>query len=393
MTQLLISTSWRHTSHNQQSGRLIVFDLELKQIIRSCEIIEPPFREYDPNPRGGFRGLKGISVQRDLIAVANASTVFLYNNLWEPVNYIWHPSCAGIHDICLQDDLVWVTSSRNDLVCCFDLNGSMIAHIDVRGLPVVKKLSNNQIKPFLSRKQIDSGEINFRDPRTHDHAITDALHVNSLFILDKGELMVSCGLLRVIDSRFLHKFNNWMKQTCLSKLYSSIYQYHRELLKKNIADRFESIAISKQESSSMILLLNGDFTVKNIFRINNCNVPSHSLRALDQNHVIYLNSSSGDLINFNPVKFNIHSKFKIGEKFLRGARLIDNQRIVIGDNNHLLVFNILENKVISRTLITEDHAEAIFDINILPDHFSLPPESFVEHHSKYLPVDQENYRR
>jgi len=392
LTQLLISTSWRHTNHNQPSGRLLVFDVEQRKVVRSCQIIEPPFREYDPNPRGGFRGLKGISIEKDLIAIANASTIFLYNNSWEPIRYIFHPSCAGIHDIYLQNDLLWVTSSRNDLICCFNLNGKMIKHIDVRKFPIVNKLSNNQIKPFLSKHQIDNGEINFRDPRTHDHAITDALHINSFMAFENGDYLVSCGLMRIIDSHTLHKLNNWLKQTSLSGLYSRIYQYYRKAFQKDKQNQLEDTVISKRESSSMILRINKENSVGNNLVLNDCLVPSHSLRSLSVQKALYLNSSSGELIFFDLLKLEIHSKLKIGEKFLRGARQLDNQRIVIGDNNHLILWDSSDNKILSRTLVAEDPDEAIFDINILPDHYLLPPESFVEHHKNYFPVDQENYR-
>lgn len=389
MSKVLISTSGRYTKVDQPSGRLLVFDLEKKTILKSCEIIEPPYREYDPNPRGGFRGLKGISIHGECIAIANASTIFLYNNVWKPLGYIWHSSCAGIHDIHLLEDSIWVTSSRNDLMFCFDLNGNIVNYFDVREMNIIKKYSKHQIKPFLYDDQIINGKINFRDPRTHDHAITDALHVNSFIVLKNGEFLVSCGLLRIIDARLLHKINNFLKQTIFSSIYSKSYQLYRKLLKLEEGAQLEDTAISKEESLSIVLHLFDDISEKKGFFVYKCTVPSHSIRLLDDDKAIYLNSTSGELICFDLINNEILLREKIGEKFLRGATIMEDQSILLGDNNELVHFDILNKKIASRTLISEDPAEAIFDIHILPENFSLPPESFVDHHQHHFPVDQE----
>lgn len=388
MSKVLISTSVRYTKNGQPSGRLLVFDLDKKTVVKSCEIIEPPYREYDPNPRGGFRGLKGISVYGECIAIANASTVFLYNNEWKPLEYIWHPSCAGIHDIFLLEDRIWVTSSRNDLLFCFDFKGRIIKYIDAREVKTIKKHSKHQVKTFLSANQVINGKINFRDPRTHDHAVTDALHVNSLIVLKNGDLLVSCGLLRVIDDRLLHKINHLLKQTLFSSIYSKSYQLYRKILKLEEGIQLEDTAISKKESSSIILNLNLDNSEKKYFVLNKCAVPSHSIRLLDSDRLIYLNSTSGEIVCFDLIEDEICFQEVIGEKFLRGATILEDQSVLMGDNDSIVHYNYFNKKVVSRTSISKDPAEAIFDIHILPENFLLPPQSFVEHHKRYLPIDQ-----
>ena len=388
MSKVLISTSLRYTKAEKPSGRLLVYDLNKKVITKSCKIIEPPYREYDPNPRGGFRGLKGISIHENRIAIANASTIFLYDNTWEPLGYIYHPSCAGIHDIHLLENSIWVTSSRNDLLFQLDFNGNIINYIDVRDVKIIKKNLNHRITPFLSETQIKNGLINFRDPRTHDHAITDALHVNSFHVLNNGEFLVSCGLLRKINARLLHKINNLLKQTVFSSAYSKVYRLYRELLKSEDKSNLEDVAISNEESLSVVLHLLSDFSVKNCFVVKKCFVPSHSIRLVNDHQMIYLNSSSGELININLINAEILMQEKVGKKFLRGAVVLEDNSVLLGDNNELVHFDISNKRIISRTLISEDPAEAIFDIDILPGTFSLPPESFVEHHEKHFPVDQ-----
>ncbi len=388
MTKVLISTAWRHTNENQPSGRLLVFDIEQRKVIRACQIIEPPFRKYDPNPRGGFRGLNGIIVEDDFIAIANASTIFLYDKLWNPLKFFWHPSCTGIHDIFYNSGMIWVTSTNNDLLFCFDLNGNLVKFIDVRKFEYIKDISNNRIQPYLSDDGIINGKINFRDPRSYDHIITDALHVNSFIVLDNGDFLISCGLLRVVDRLTLHKLNHRLKQSPLSKMYSKLYKLHRQILKKDTYDRLDKSATKKRNTLSLILRVNHENSSVNAMVINDCFVPGHSLRALDNNLIIYLNSSSGELIVFDSTELSIISKSKIGEIFLRGARQVNERSLMLGDNNYLIHFDLINREVISRTLISDDPNESVFDIHILPEEYSLPPESFVDHHVKYLPIDQ-----
>lgn len=389
MTLLLISTSWRHTSYNQPSGRLLVFDTKERKMVKSCKIVEPPYREFDPNPRGGFRGLKGISIFNDQIALANASTIFIYDHKWNPIKYIWHPSCAGIHDILLQSDRIWATSSRNDLVFCFDLQGNILKFIDVRKAPFIKHLQKNQPRPFLSESQIAKGKINFRDPRTHDHAITDRLHINSFSILNNGEYLISCGLLRVIDAAMLHKLNNLIKRTPFSRSLSKTYALFTAMKNNNHRSNFEDKTISKESSSSFIIRQSPEESVKICLSLNNCHVPSHSVRILDDNSAIYLNSSSGEILHFSPDSCEIFSKSKIGMHFLRGACQLDDGSLFIGDNSDLIQYDLINKVVISRTHITENKAEAIFDVHKLTNNFSLPPLSFPKLHLNKMPIRQE----
>jgi len=243
MPRILISTSCRHKPHDQPSGHLFVFNLDKQKVVRQSEIIEPPYREVDPNPRGGFRGLKGISIDGHRIAIANASTVFVYDHLWNPITYMWHPSCTGIHDIELKNDTVWVTSSRNDLLICLDFNGNIIDYYDLRDSPLVKKNAAHQIKPLLHERQIINGRWDFRDPRTHDMAITDSLHINSLVFLDNGDLLVSCGLFRVIKDRNLHNINNNLKKNSLTRALPKIYQKIEGIKKGSYPENFEALSI------------------------------------------------------------------------------------------------------------------------------------------------------
>jgi len=378
MTRALISTSCRNTRYDKPSGHLFVFDLEKRELIQTCEIIEPPYREVDPNPRGGFRGLKGINIENNILAMANASSIFLYDNHWILLKEIQHPSCAGIHDIVLLNGEVWVTSSRNDLLCCFDIQGNLKKIIDIRTLNTISTITQNEIPPLSSSESYFRGKVNYRDPRTHDHYMTDRLHINSLEFMNQHQILLSVGLIRQIDQQALHQINNFIKNKIKTNLIDNLLHRLGHITHKKTTNNKPVTTITKRATKSLLISLDltGDESL--VLSLENCKVPSHSVRILQDNTAIYLNSTTGELIRFKPDTSEILDKVKIGNTFLRGARELPDSKILLGDNNVLLLYDYSTKNIIFDLPITPDLNEAIFDIQLLPDGFDLPPASFVK---------------
>ena len=390
MKKVLVSTSRRHTRVDEPSGHLIAYDLENQKIDRFSEIIEPPYREENPNPRGGLRGLKGISIHNNRIAVANASTIFYYDEKWNPISYIWHPSCAGIHDIALMDDKIWVTGSRNDLLMCLDLDGNPLEFYDTRAFAPLLDISKWQPKPFLTNTQIKNGEIDFRDPRTHDEVFCDSSHVNSLTIMQNGDLLISCGLLKNPNHLRLLFIKNWLiRKGVWQKVVELNGFMLQNILQKKMKNRHSGdLVLQPARGYSAILRITKDRDVQPCLIFDNATAPAHSVRVLNDGTAIYLKTSSGEIIHFEPESGEVISTTVIGESFLRGARELPDGSLLLGDSNRIIHFDLHTRKILSINLISDDPLEAIFDFCILPDHFSLPPEDFVSHHAKYLPVSQ-----
>lgn len=378
MAKILISTTCRHTTPKEPSGFLYVYDVENRKIIKKSEIIEPPHRDADPNPRGGFRGLKGLSIRNDKLALANASTVFIYDNNWELVSCFWHPSCAGIHDIKLMDDCIWVTSSSNDLLFCFTFDGEIIKHYDLRKFPVISERAKGQIKPFLSEKKVLHGLVDFRNPRTHDNNFTDLLHVNSVDILSNGDLIVSCGLFRNITRKKLHKINHSLRQIIFLGLSYRLYVLYEKYLKPHL--RSDKAPREKTLSTSLLIRINDKGVALPCLALNNVKVPSHSIRILNDDSAVYLNSTTNELIHFNPTSSNVMLIKKVGNTFLRGVERLPDQSLVIGDNNHIVHFDLFKQEIIHQGVLSNNSIEAVYDIVSIPEGFSNPPDSFITHH-------------
>jgi hypothetical protein len=390
MKRVLVSTSRRHTRPDEPSGHLIAYDLENQKVVIFSEIIEHPYREEDPNPRGGLRGLKGISLHDNQIALANSSTVFFYDNKWNPISYLWHPSCAGIHDIALLDDRIWITGSRNDLLMCFDLDGKLLEFYDARTFASLLNLSKWQPKPFLTTLQINNGEIDFRDPRTHDDIFCDSSHVNGIAITQKGDLLVSCGLLASPNHLRLLSIKNWLgrKGAWQEIVKFNMFMSQKIFMKRGKNRHSGDLILQPAKGYSAVLRITEDRDVQPCLLFANATAPAHSVRALHDGTAIYLQTTSGEIIHFEPESGTVISSTVVGESYLRGACELPDGSLLLGDSNKIIHFNLHERKILSVNLISDDRLEAIYDFCPLPDHFDLPPMSFVDHHAKYLPVSQ-----
>jgi hypothetical protein len=388
VSKLLISTSCRYTNAKEPSGYIHVYDINENRIIRSCNIIEHPYRLTDPNPRGGYRGSKGISICNNMIAVSNASTIFLYDNKWNPVTYFWNPICSGIHDIKLYKDHIWITSARNDLLICLDFRGNIIDYYDARELLNRNPTLEYLINPFLSSKQILRGIYDFRDPQSHDNAFTDKLHVNSFVHLKTGDLLISCGLYRKNNQEFLHYLNNKFRQSFRIDFLTKPYLKFKKFVNQSNFVFSKYSRNSKNENSSFLIRVSRNGNVSLSLNIANCSVPSHSVYILKDNSAIYLNTTEGEIIHFDPVNDHIFSKTSVGRYFLRGVIQLPDHTLILGDNNELIYFDLDSMKVLKRAVISKNKFEGIFDIEIMPSNFLIPPQSFIDLHNQRLPVNQ-----
>lgn len=389
MTKILISTSSRHTPVDQPSGHLIVYDLDARKVLQTSEIIEPPYRVENPNPRGGLRGSKGISIIGDRIAISNASTIFIYDNHWNPLHYFYHPSCAGVHDIVQDGDTVWVTSARNDVLCQLDFDGNLLNYYDTRTF--AKMLQDPKWKPqvYLTRDSLMKGSIDFRDPRTHDEVMADASHTNGLSMMANGDLLLSTGLLKYQGHQRLLYIKNWMIRTHLWESFESLNRFFRSRFSKKMKNRHSGeLVVQPAKGSSAIFRIGKDGKVRKVLGLPEATAPSHSVRALKDGSAIYLKTTSGELYHFNPDTGEIYAVHQLGEKFLRGAVELADGTLIVGDNNRFIHFDLKAGKILFTDYSSADTMEAIFDFAVLPDNFDLPPLSFVKFHEERMPVDQ-----
>ena len=372
--KLIVTTSRRHTTPPEPSGYVYTIDLWKKKTIRCSQIIEPAFRELDNNPRGGMRGCKGISISDNLIAIANSSMIFLYDHKWNLQRIITHPSCAGIHDILFHGNTLWVTSARNDLLMQFDLSGNLLLHYYLR-LPI--KELNWKPTVLLLSDNIVNGTINFRDPRTHNSDEFNKAHVNSVCILQNSDILVSLGLIPDTKFSMLLQAKSKLIQLGLWSLILRVNSQFSKLLGSNTDNRGNLKLIPAKAKSALIRILPDGSHILSL-DLTEMTVPSHSLILLPDNTVIYLNTTKGSVIHYEPISGNLISSTKVTNGFLRGITRIAPHTFILGSSGELLTFDLSNLQVTDSMKFSSDPLESVFDIDILPSAASLPPKSFAD---------------
>ena len=378
MTALLVSTVRRHTSATDPSGYLYVVDLDRKRAVQRSRIIEPPYHEFDTNLRGGMRGCKGIAIREDQVVISNYSVIFRYDPEWNLLGTFAHPSCAGIHDIMFQGESLWVTSARTDILMQFSLSGELLQHYYLREPSLALDELRWKPKVLLQSDQIRKGSINFLDPRTYDFGEYDRAHVNSICILPDSDLLVSLGLIVGTDFETLLRMKDRLIELGIWSQLMVVNRRIRSALRIKKDKHADLIALPVRGKSA-ITRITREGSISLCLEIPKATVPGHSLMLLPNNTVIYLNTTEGTVINFDPKTCQVISTTRVGKEFLRGVTSLNNHMLLLGDKQDLIMYDIRVDQVVERIRITADSNEAVYDIKVLPPHYDLPPNSFEEH--------------
>ena len=382
MPSLIITTTCRNASASEPSGHIYVFDPTRARIIQKGSIIEPPFRDVDPNPRGGLRGGKGIAIRGGDIFLANSVAVFRFNQNWDLQGVITHPACAGIHDVMIdRNDCLLVSSARNDLLFKFDLQGTLLEYIDFRREPgLLQSLAWNQ-PGVISEKVIASGEIDFRDPRSHELTVYDGAHINSVCQLPDGKLLVSLGFVVNRGYSSLMAVKTWL----VRRGWWSGFIHVNSILRQALAlkkDMHSNLVVPPARGRCAVLLRSEAGIFDPCLTIHNATAPAHSLLAMPDGIGIYLNTTTGEIIQFDPDKKTILSADKITDKFLRGVTMLSEEMLVVGAQNGVILYNRTRRRIVEHFQLSENAGESVFAIQSLEDEFSLPPVSFEERFGK-----------
>jgi hypothetical protein len=383
MSLFLVSTVRRRCPADEPSGYIYVVDAQKCQVLQRCSIIEPLYRELDNNPRGGMRGAKGISVRPDQIALANFSFIARYDPNWNLLGTISHPSCAGVHDIQFDGDHLWVAAARADLLLQFDLAGVLEKHFYLRQpSPAIHELG---WKPpvLLDGDQIYQGKTDFRHPLNVVKETYDRAHVNSLCRLPDGDLLVSLGF--VFDDQYasLLHLKNRLIRWGIWPAFKAINRGVRRALGKKGRNMDQNLVVKPARAQSALVRITPAGERSLTLKLMNITAPSHSLLALEDGSVVYLNTTDGSLLHIDPQARLVRSTTQIATAgFLRGVTTLDKSRLLVGSRGELITFNLPGKVVEERQQLSSDPNEAVYDIKALPEHYTLPPVSFADHFSR-----------
>ncbi len=388
MTRLILGSSHRKVSADQLSAHLYVIDLESRQILKKTEMIDPPFRMFDYNPRGGMRGTRGISWSQarplngkdgsvahttQEIALANYASIFCFDTHWNLTRVLSQPAISGIHEIQHAGADLWVTATSTDQLVRLDEQGEIVFAWSVHNHNHLMNQMRIRPIPMTARKLL-SGKTDFRDRRNFNDQDFDHCHLNSLSLCDNGDLLVSLGLITnrrfsaLLDIKgFLLKIGIWPWVLNINRIIRDALHLKKKMLS-------DLVAVPVQGRSAVVRL-QPDGSARVLFMIDVATNPSHTVRALPDGSGIYLDTSHGLIVHFDAQTGAIHSQTKIADQFLRGAVLLPDGKIALGAGNEILIFDIETKSMLDRISFTANPDESVHGLTLLPPEFSLPPDS------------------
>jgi hypothetical protein len=373
MTRLIITTIHRETPLHTVSGWIYVVDLESRKIIQTTEGIEPPNRVYDYNPRGGMRGLRGISICNGELAVAGYSAVFFFDRHWNLLRSFTHPSVSAIHEILFVNDGLWVTSTANDMLVKFDQTGKLDEFHYLRMHRSLMTQLDGPMLQTLKPSDIMDGKKDFRSLSYFIADLYDHVHLNGLDLSNDGQFFLSLGLIVGDAFTLLMNIKTFMRRIGVWALFISLNRVVMRALglkKKMLSD----LVVQPSQGKSAIVIWDRREQWQVLLKIPAYHNPSHSVRLLDDGTGLYLVTSKGLLIHFDK-DGNILLETKITDKFLRGLLVLPGRQLVIGAGNSLIFFDFNAQKITAEIQLSNDPLNTVFDLQILPPEFELPPAS------------------
>jgi hypothetical protein len=375
MTRVIVSTIRRNVKTDEPSGFIYIVNLETGKIDQKSKFIEPPNRHLDTNPRGGLRGVRGIALAGDQIAIANASYIYRFDYQWNLLGVTSHPLSMAIHDITFQENTLWVSSARNDLLLQLDYSGRLIRYFYFRAMPLITRILNWNPPVLLSQLDIEQGGLDFRNPLTNDEEVYDRSHVNSVCVLPDGELLVSLGM--IVGARFslLLRLKRWLINNNLwERLLAINRQISATLRMQNLPHT--DLIIHPVKGISTVILLDAEGKPSIPLILSNVSVPSHSLHVLSDGSACYLKTTSGEIVHFEISSRKVFSSVKVSEGFLRGICPLSESLFLLGSSGELLYYNLMTCQVEGKITITSEPFEFVYDIKCLPPHYHMPPPDF-----------------
>jgi hypothetical protein len=185
--RVVVTSVVRYAVPNSMSGWLRVVDLEAGETVFRTLVPESVWRRHDPNPRGGTRGTRGVSVHGDRLVIAGAERLYVFDTQWRLVAELTHRLMADVHDVLAGDDGIWVAATGCDALLLYGWDGKLLETCALRDdEPLVDRLG----RPGHWLPPLDPA-VDYRDPRIRMN-VFDAMHLNGLARAQDG-LLLSLG--------------------------------------------------------------------------------------------------------------------------------------------------------------------------------------------------------
>ncbi|MHA7630850.1 hypothetical protein [Corallococcus sp. M7] len=361
-TRLLVSSIIRITEPGAHSGSVRLVSVNERRVLAKWPIPESPFRAFDPNPRGGLRGARGISGDAERIVVSVTDRLYVFDRAWKQVGELTHPLLGQVHDILVEPDGVWVTASASDVVMKLGWDGAVLRTWSWREDKALARELN--LLDALHGEPCDD----YRDPRKLPTAF-DFVHVNSVARCPEG-LLLSFGFVPSRASRRIQ----W--------LFDLPGALQRRLSGKEQAARPSSLfalrfmASSFTSSSWVGVLLPDQGPARVVARQDRIMRPNHNL--LRHGDTLVYNDTHGNRLVQQACDGSWRKQVEIpgDPPFVRGLAPFGGNRFLVGSQRPAALYVVdLDAGSCDRLMELEGGSphECVYGIHAVPDGFGEAP--------------------
>ena len=359
MTRIVVTSAVRHAGHEAFSGYLRIVDLEGGAVLHAEPVPESPWRRVDPNPRGGTRGAKGVSVHGDRLVVCNSDSVFVVDDRLGLFSTFTHPLAGAIHDVLAEEAGIWVTCTNADLLARFTWDGELTETWTWRDdAPLVRELGFDSLPPLdLS--------LDYRDPRVLQSGVTNIGHVNGVARGSDG-LLVSLG--RILSPVEVARRR---KMARLGSIAARL-----GVTRKRKPDTSPTPAGKIPGSSSAIVRRGDDGSAVQLMRKAVVDVPGHNVLERDGT-MLYNDTHRGRLVAFDETREVETASVRIpgDPSFARGLAHWHDDVYLVGSQRPLAVHgvDVALGAVTATFELDGAENESVYAIALLPDTFAQAP--------------------
>jgi hypothetical protein len=354
MTRVVVTSAVRHAGHERFSGYVRVVDLENHAVLHTEPVPESPWRGVDPNPRGGTRGAKGVSVHGDRLVVCNSDSVFVLDGRLQPVTTFSHPLTGAIHDVLAEESGIWVTCTNADLLARFTWAGELAETWSWRDDPLLaRELGFDSVPPT-------DLTLDYRDPRVLQGGVTNVVHLNAV-TRGTGGLLLSFG--RILSP------DEVARRQRMARLGRAAARLG--VVRKRKPETTTAPASAIPGSTAAIVELPDAGSGRLRTPQTNATVPNHNVIELDGT-LLYNDTNEGRLVG------GATSVPVPGDpSFARGLAHFREAVYLVGSQHPLAVhaIDLGAGEVVETFELGGEENESVYAIAVLPETFALPSTS------------------
>ncbi|HST26719.1 MAG TPA: hypothetical protein VLJ76_12095 [Gaiellaceae bacterium] len=328
--RVAITSVVRYSRETEISGCLRVLDLDRGRLSFVTPSPESTFRQADPNPRGGTRGTRGVSVFGDRIVIANAERLFVFDTSWNLVAELSNDLMADVHDVLAEERGIWAAATGIDQLLLVGWDGELrYAWSFRKERTLLKELG-------FGRRALPKAApiLDLRDPRERNSGY-DRLHLNSLGRGASG-LLLSFGRVRPSEE---------------------------------LDTEYSSALVRATENGS------GSPELELLHRQAGVRLPSHNV-AEDGDLLVYNDSSRHRLVAWDTARNEARCEVPIpgSPPYARGLARIGDDLWLVGSQAPLSVHavDLRRAEVVASYPLAGIQDEVVFAICPLPDRFADP---------------------